>query len=89
MGLSTPIIYYNPIFDYFYKMFTNDQVHFVLKSDAYPLYDSETTSKAINLTIHQELLWSFRWLHIIETAGGGAFVGHILAVWRRKRVIMN
>lgn len=48
--------------------------------ETYPLNYCEATSKAVNLTIDQELLRRFYWLHIVKTAGGGALVCNVLAV---------
>lgn len=53
---------------------------FLNSSGAYPLYNCEAASKAVNLTVDQERLSSFCWLDIVKTTGGGAFVCDILAV---------
>lgn len=57
--------------------------------DTYPLNYCEATSKAVNLTIDQELLRWFYWLHIVKTAGGGALVCNVLAVWLEKCILKN
>lgn len=53
---------------------------FLMFNGAYPLNDCEAASKGVDLTVDQELLSSLRWLHIVKTTDGGAFVCNILAV---------
>lgn len=54
-------------------------------SEANPLDDRETTAKVVNLAVDKELLRGCHWLHEVQTAGSGAFVGHVLAVWPRQK----
>lgn len=54
-------------------------------SEAYPLDYCEAAPKAVNLTVDEELLSGCRWLHIVKTTGGGAFICNILAVWWKRR----
>lgn len=46
----------------------------------YPLYHCEAAAEVVNLTVDEELLRRLRWLHVVKTAGAGAFVRDILAV---------
>lgn len=46
----------------------------------YSLEYRKTPPNTVNLTINQELLLSFGWLHIVEAAGGGTFICNILAI---------
>lgn len=55
----------------------------------YSLEYSKTTPNAVNLTIDQELLLSFWWLHVVEAAGGGTFICNILAIWEKKQINNN
>lgn len=54
--------------------------HLLVVSVSYPLYYCESSSKAINLTIDQELLSGFGWFHIVESTSGPTFVCNVLTI---------